>query len=107
MAAIERHGSRARINQVIVVDKPWFIPRSLVYRKVRGFVPRHLHDRVLLEWYKVFADAYAIPENDEPTVLVIDTRSTIRWRHAGKLTAASLARLSAEVAAASRRETPG
>jgi hypothetical protein len=100
IAAINRHGARASVHQVIVVEKPWFIPKTLVYGKVKGFVPDHLHGRVLLEWFTVFADAYGIPKNDEPTVLVLDRDSTIRWRHAGKLTPAALARLGSELAAA-------
>lgn len=101
LAAIKGHGARASVHQVIVVEKPWFIPKALVYGKVKGFVPEHLHGRVLLEWFTVFADAYGIPKNDEPTVLVLDRAGTIRWRHAGKLTGAALARLGSELAAAS------
>lgn len=101
IAAIKRHGGRASVHQVIVVEKPWFIPRTLVYGKVKGFVPEHLHGRVLLEWYTVFAEAYAIPKNDEPTVLVLDRDGTIRWRHAGKMTGAALARLGSELDAVS------
>lgn len=90
---IRRHGSSLPVYQVIVVDKSWFVPRSLVLGKVRDFAPRHLHHRVLLEWYTVFADRYGIAKHDDPVVLVLDPSGVVRWRHRGVLTAAAAKRL--------------
>jgi hypothetical protein len=86
---IARQGKELPVYQVIVVDKDWFIPRSLVLSKVKGFAPRHLHHRVLLEWYTVFADAYGIPRHDDPVVLVVGADGTIKWRYRGKPTRAA------------------
>jgi peroxiredoxin len=90
---IKRQGKRLPVYQVIVVDKDWFIPRSLVISKVKDFTPRNLRHRVLLEWYTVFADAYGVSKHDDPVVFVLGPDGTIRWRHRGRLTRAALAEL--------------
>lgn len=98
-AIIERYASRLPVFQVIVVDKSWFIPKSLVYAKVKSFVPATLHDRVLLEWHTAFAEAYGIDKQDEPVLLVLDSDAVIRWRYQGAMNHAALARLGRAVGA--------
>jgi hypothetical protein len=90
---IKRHGMKLPVYQVIVVDKSWFIPRSLVIDKVKEITPRNLRHRILLEWYTVFADTYGIPTHDEPVVLVTGPDSVLRWRHKGPPTRAAIERL--------------
>lgn len=72
--------SRVEVYQVVVIDKSWYVPRSLVLGKLRGFVGAGYRDRFLIEWYTVFSDSYAIPRHDDPTVLLIDDRGVLRWR---------------------------
>lgn len=72
--------SRVQVYQVVVIDKSWYVPRSLVLGKLRGFVGAGYRDRFLIEWYTVFADSYGIPRHDDPTVLLIDDRGVLRWR---------------------------
>ena len=97
LALIKRYGKQVPVYQVIVVDKPWYMPRSLVLRKIRSFSPRKHHDRVLVEWYTVFAGAYGVARHDLPVVLVQDRKGVVRWRHKGRMTRAALSRLSAVV----------
>lgn len=97
LTLIKRYGDKVPVYQVIVVEKPWYMPRSLVLRKVRGFAPRAHHDRVLLEWYTVFAEAYGVAKHDDPVVLVQDRKGVIRWRRRGPMTRGALSRLTAAV----------
>ena len=92
LALIERYAATS-VFQVIVVEKAWFIPKSLVRAKVRGFVPAALHDRVLLEWNTAFADAYAVDKQDAPVVFVLDGDARIRWRYQGPMTQSALGQL--------------
>lgn len=93
LGIIGRHGPRLQAFQVIVVDKSWYIPRSLVLGKIRGFIPARLRHRVLLEWYTVFADHYGVPKHDDPVVFVINAGGEVRWRHRGAPSAAAFGRL--------------
>ena len=89
--------TRAAVYQVIVADKPWYIPRGAVMSKIKGFTPPAYHDQVLIEWRAVFADRYRIPEAAEPHVLVIDRRSNIRARLRSEPTGKRLAQIEALV----------
>jgi len=90
---LRRHGRALPVYQVIVVDKSWFIPRGLVLGKVKGFTPGDLRDRVLLEWYTVFADTWGVPLHDDPTVMVLDAGGVMRFRRRGAMTARALEQL--------------
>lgn len=81
VALLKRHGSSLSLYQVIVVDKAWYIPRGAVIGKVKDFVPPALHHRVLLEWYRVFANLYGIPKHDDPVILVIGPDGVLRLQH--------------------------
>jgi hypothetical protein len=98
LALIKRYGKKVPVFQVIVVAKPWYMPRSLVLRKVKGFSPREHHDRVLLEWYQVFAKAYGVAKHDLPVVLVQDRKGVIRLRYKGRMTTEALSRVTELVA---------
>lgn len=81
LALLKRHGEKLSLYQVIVVDKAWYIPRGAVVSKVKDFVPPALHGRVLLEWYRVFANLYGIPKHDDPVILVIGPDGVLRLQH--------------------------
>jgi len=86
MLALLKHGGRRlQVLQVIVSDTPWYLPRSLVRKMIKDFTPKGQLHRVLVEWYTVFADVWGIPENDLPTVFVLDAQGIVRWRYMGKL----------------------
>lgn len=89
---IARQGLKLPVYQVIVVDKAWYIPKSIVISKVKDFSPAKLRHRVLLEWYTVFAEAYGIKKHDDPVVLVIDAAGVLRWRHRGRLSRSAFER---------------
>ncbi len=99
LGMLARHRLKLPVYQVIVVDKSWYLPRTLVLRMVKEFVPDNLRGRALLEWKTTFADLFGIPKGDEPTLLVLGADSVIRWRHQGPPTASGYQRL-AEVLAA-------
>ena len=88
----------ATVYQVIVTDTPWYIPRGIVMRKIKSFTPAQYYDRVLVEWYRVFAKSYQVRKNDHPTVFVIDGRGVIRLRLEGAPDAKRYARVSAAIA---------
>lgn len=91
MLALLKHGEkRLQILQVIVSDTPWYLPRSLVRKMIKDFTPKGQLHRVLVEWYTVFADVWGIPENDLPTVFVLDGQGIVRWRYMGKISRATL-----------------
>ena len=90
---LRRHGRALPVYQVIVVDKSWFIPRSLVISKVEGFTPRSQRHRVLLEWYTVFADTWGVPLHDDPTVMVLSADGVLRFWHRGQMNTRALKRL--------------
>ncbi|MCA9665518.1 MAG: hypothetical protein KC503_08015 [Myxococcales bacterium] len=92
VALHRRFRSWLEVYQVAVIDKPWYMPRALVLRKVRTFSPAGLHHRVLLEWYTVFADSAAIARHDDPVLLLVGPDLIVRWRYRGQLDAAALAR---------------
>jgi len=81
----------APVYQVIVIDKPWYLPRGAVLSKIKGFTGGTQSHRVLLEWYAVFAEAYGIPRDDDPRVVVIDGAGVIRQVLRGALTPGRLA----------------
>jgi len=87
------YGAKAAVHQVIVADKPWYIPRSAVLKKIRNFTPPAHRHRVLVEWYKVFAKVWNVPQHDHPTIFVIDAKGVVRLRMRGKMTTASLRRV--------------
>lgn len=99
LALHRRHRARIHLYQVIVAMNPWYIPRSLVRKKIAGFVPGAHHHRVLVEWYRVFADAYGVPKQDWPVVFLIDAGGIVRHRHRGKVSRAQLARIASLVTA--------
>jgi len=94
LALLKRHGEKLALYQVIVVDKAWYIPRGAVIGKVKDFVPAALHHRVLLEWYRVFADLYGIPKHDDPVIVVIGRDGILRMQHRAHPSEAALKRVS-------------
>lgn len=102
---IKRRQSLA-VYQVIVVDKPWYIPRSFVLDRVRAFTPRHLHGRVLLEWRTAFAEAFGIDKHDDPVVVVLGPDSVIRWRYRGHLAPSASRRLDGVLEQLARMSSP-
>jgi len=84
-----------KVYQVIVIDKAWFIPRSLVMGKLRKFTPKHFRNDVLLEWYLAFAKQFSIEKDDYPTIIGIDRGGTVRLRHKGELNNARLKQVKA------------
>ncbi len=90
---IERQGQALPVYQVIVVAKPWFLPRSVALRQIEKIVPRGMRHRVLLEWGEVFAEVYGIPKHDDPVVLVMGADGTLHLRYRGPATPATLARV--------------
>jgi len=83
LALVEKDKVPARVLQVIVLDKQWYHPRGVVLNKVKTFVPARHHDKVLLEWYTVFADVWGIPYSDDPTVYLLDSEGVVRFTHRG------------------------
>lgn len=83
-ALVKRYPPRTQrkveVYQVVVVNKAWYIPRSLVLSKLKGFIGAAYHDRFLIEWYRVFAEQYKVPKSTLPVVFVIDEKGTIRFR---------------------------
>jgi hypothetical protein len=92
---IKRHGLKLPVYQVIVVDKAWYIPKKAVIGSVKDFTPSSLHHRVLLEWYRVFADLYDIPRHDDPVLLVMGPDGVLRLQQRGQMTEAGLQQLAA------------
>ncbi len=86
---LKHHGAEVNVLQIIVTDNPWYIPRSLVIKKIEGFVSPKQRHRVLIEWYTVFADAYRIPKQDDPTIILIDNQGVVRWNYRGALSSKS------------------
>jgi hypothetical protein len=82
---LQHYQKKVLVYQVIVVKKPWFIPRSAVLSRIRGFIPAEHIGKVLLEWYTVFADTWGIPMHDEPVVFGMDPKGRIRFLRKGKL----------------------
>ena len=82
--------ANATVFQVIVADKPWYLPRGLVLREIRKFTPAAYYANVLVEWYRGFAKSWQIPKDNAPHVIVIDERSRVLARLRGKLTDARL-----------------
>jgi hypothetical protein len=97
----------AAVYQVIVADKPWYAPRSAVLNKVRSFVGPQHNDRILLEWYRAFAEAFGIPRDDEPRVYVLDQQSRIRLLVRGTLTSERLEKVNRTVQSLSRQAAAG
>ena len=98
LALVEKQPVAARVLQVIVVDKAWYLPRSLVLKKIRTFVPASHHGKVLLEWYTVFAEAWGIPKVDDPFIYLLDSKGVVRFFHRGKYGAAPMKKLKAALA---------
>jgi hypothetical protein len=94
---LTRH-TRAQVYQVIVADKPWYIPRFVVMRRIKSFTPPRYHHRVMVEWQRTFADRYQVPESDEPTLFVVDGRGRVQLRLSGRPDKAKLARVQRLVA---------
>ncbi len=72
--------SPVEVFQVVVVDKAWYLPKSLVRSKLEGFVGKAFHDRFLIEWKTAFGTRYGVPRSSLPVVLLIDKSGVIRWR---------------------------
>lgn len=81
------------VYQVVVALKPWFLPRFLVLSEIKDFVPAAYHKRVLVEWRDGFAKAYGVPNDDTPTVLVLDSNNVVRYRHRGRRTTRAMEQL--------------
>jgi hypothetical protein len=97
----------AAVYQVIVADKPWYAPRSAVLNKVRSFVGPEHNDRILLEWYRAFAEAFGIPRDDDPRIFVLDQQSRIRLLVRGALTSQRLEKVNRTVQSLSRQAAAG
>jgi len=89
--------TRAQVYQVIVADKPWYIPRFVVMRRIRDFTPAPFHDRVMIEWQRAFADRYRVAESDQPTLFVLDAGGRVLLRLSGNPTEANLQRVQRRV----------
>jgi hypothetical protein len=98
---------RVAIYQVIVIDKPWYAPRSAVLSELRSFTGPGHEGRVLLEWYTVFADSFGIARDDDPRLVVMDRRGIVRLLLRGSLTAQRLALLRKTLVGLLRAEAPG
>ncbi len=98
---------RVAIYQVIVIDKPWYAPRSAVLSELRRFTGAGHDRRVLLEWYTVFADSFGIARDDDPRLVVMDRHGIVRLLLRGSLTAQRFALLRQTVAGLLSGEVPG
>ncbi|PID39307.1 MAG: hypothetical protein CSB49_01665 [Proteobacteria bacterium] len=92
-----RKQHKVEVYQVVVVDKSWYIPRSLVLSKLKGFVGKAYHDRFLIEWYRGFAEQYQVPKSTLPVVFVIDEKGVIRYRTRDTITKQRFATLIATI----------
>ena len=72
--------SPVEVYQVVVVDKSWYIPRSLVISKLKTFIGPSYYNRFLIEWYTGYAKRYGIPKSTLPVVLVVDEAGGAVWR---------------------------
>ena len=83
-------GKKTAVYQVVVLNNAWYIPRFLVIDQIKDFVPAFGYPNVLIEWTFQFATDYGIPYDHDIRVLVVDPEGTIRYRHRGNMTDASL-----------------
>lgn len=83
--------SPAAVYQVIVLNKAWYIPNFMVIDQLKDFVPSFGHHLVLLEWKTAFGDAYGIPYDHDPRVIVLDRAGRIRKWFRGGMNDAALA----------------
>jgi hypothetical protein len=95
---IKHYGDKAHVYQVIVLKTSWYIPRSLVLKRVRGFIPGDFLGRVLLEWYTVFADTWGVPMHDDPTIFGLDPKGVVRFIRRGRMEKKALSDLLATLA---------
>ena len=95
--------TRVEVFQVVVADKPWYLPRRAVISQIRKFAPAGTHHRVLLEWYTFFADQFDVVRDDLPTIIVIDKQGVIRYRTKGHLKPPALAQVESVIRAQERR----
>ncbi len=94
LALIKRYRKEGpKVLQVIVIKKPWYLPRALILKQVRGFIPARHHDKVLLEWFTVFSDVWGIPKVDDPFIYLLDKKGVIRFMHRGAADKAALQQL--------------
>ena len=98
LALVLKDNVAARVLQVAVLDKQWYHPRGAVLNKVKGFVPARHHDKVLLEWYTVFADVWGIPQSDDPYIYLLDREGVIRFTYRGSHGKKSMKKLKAALA---------
>lgn len=77
------------VFQVIVTQKPWYLPEFVVRKKIKGLVPRQYHRQILIDWGDGFARAFDIPKDDVPTVLVFDANAVLRLKYRGYHTVAT------------------
>ena len=98
LALLEHQPVSARVLQVIVVKKAWYLPKGLILKKIRGFIPRRHHDKVLLEWYTVFSDVWGIPKVDDPFIYLLDAKGVVRHVYRGKYSKAPMKKLKAALA---------
>lgn len=76
-------GEGVDVFQVIVTQKPWYLPSFLVRKKISSLVPRQYHNQILIDWGDGFARAFDIPKDDVPTVLVFDANAVLRFKYRG------------------------
>ena len=89
-ALVPQAARRFQLYQVVVADKSWYITRSMIRSKLRGFVHPLHHWRVLIEWYTVFARQYGLARHDDPVILVIDARGVLRAKFRRRFSAPAL-----------------
>ena len=95
LALLEKEPVAARVLQVIVVKKAWYLPKGLILKKIRSFIPKRHHDKVLLEWYTVFSDVWGIPKVDDPFIYLLDGEGVVRHTYRGKYGKAAMKKLNA------------
>jgi hypothetical protein len=80
-----RLGRKVSVYQVIVAQKPWYLPNFVVRSKIESLIPRQYHRHVLIEWREHFAKQFGIPKDRTPTVLMIGPKGKLRWQYRGSL----------------------
>lgn len=93
----KRHNHSVSVFQVVIALKPWFLPRFLVRRELKKVTPPAYYHQVLIEWRDGFAKLFDIPEDDTPTVLLLDKSNVMRMMHRGPMTKAAWEKIEAQI----------
>lgn len=75
--------NKLNILQVVVIDKPWYIPKGIIRGKLRGYVKKFFYNRFFVDWGDRFGKVYQVKKMVTPTLLGIDKNQRLRFKFSG------------------------